>query len=54
VDGPTGQKLALSLEATIDRTAYGMNWQMEMPSGGPILANDVKLIVDLELAPEED
>jgi polyisoprenoid-binding protein YceI len=54
VDGPTGQKLALSLAATIDRTAYGMNWQMEMPSGGPILANDVKLIVDLELAPAED
>jgi polyisoprenoid-binding protein YceI len=54
VDGPTGQKLALSLAATIDRTAYGMNWQMEMPSGGSILANDVKLIVDLELAPAED
>jgi polyisoprenoid-binding protein YceI len=41
-------KLALSLEATIDRTAYGMNWQMEMPGGDPILGNDVRLLVDLE------
>jgi polyisoprenoid-binding protein YceI len=50
VEGPTGEKLALSLEATIDRTAYGMTWQMEMPGGGSILGNEVKLTVDLELA----
>jgi polyisoprenoid-binding protein YceI len=43
-----GTKAALSLEATVDRTAYGMNWQMELPGGGQILANDVKLLVDLE------
>jgi len=54
VDAGTGPKVALSLEATIDRTAYGMTWQMEMPSGGPILGNDVKLIVDLEFALQED
>ena len=34
---------------TMDRTDYGMNWQMELPGGGPALANDVKLIVELEL-----
>jgi polyisoprenoid-binding protein YceI len=44
-----GEKLALSLEATIDRTDYGMNWQMDLPAGGVALANDVKLIVELEL-----
>ena len=43
-----GQKVALSLETTVDRTAFGMNWQMELPSGGQALANDVKLIVELE------
>lgn len=43
-----GTKIALSLAATVDRTAYGMNWQMEMPGGGQILANDVKLRVELE------
>jgi len=50
IDGPgDGQKLALALEATIDRTEYGMDWQMELPSGGVALANDVKLVVELEL-----
>jgi polyisoprenoid-binding protein YceI len=49
VETPAGTKLALSLEATIDRTDYGMNWQMDLPAGGSILGNDVKLIVELEL-----
>ena len=44
-----GDKISLALEATIDRTDYGMNWQMELPDGGVALANDVKLIVELEL-----
>ncbi|MGH2986865.1 MAG: YceI family protein [Solirubrobacterales bacterium] len=43
-----GEKLSLSLETVIDRTAYGMNWQMEIPGGGVALANEVKLIVELE------
>ncbi len=42
------QKLALSLETTVDRTAFGMNWQMELPSGGQALANEVRLVVELE------
>jgi polyisoprenoid-binding protein YceI len=50
VEGPGGiEKASLALEATIDRTAFGMNWQMELPSGGVALANDVKLLVELEL-----
>jgi polyisoprenoid-binding protein YceI len=41
-------KLSLSLETTIDRTAFGMVWQMELPGGEQALANDVRLIVELE------
>ena len=53
VDGPGGgRKLALSLETTIDRTAFGMVWQMELPGGGEALANDVRLIVDIEFDSE--
>jgi polyisoprenoid-binding protein YceI len=48
IDAGGSQKLALSLETSIDRTAFGMNWQMELPSGGQALANEVRLIVDLE------
>ena len=50
VPGPTGEKVALSLEASIDRTEFGMDWQMEFPGGASALANEVKLIVDLELS----
>jgi polyisoprenoid-binding protein YceI len=42
-------KLSLSLETTIDRTAFGMVWQMELPGGEQALANDVRLVVELEL-----
>ena len=45
-------KLSLSLETTIDRTAFGMVWQMELPGGGQALANDVRLVVELELNKE--
>jgi polyisoprenoid-binding protein YceI len=49
---PGIEKLSLSLETTIDRTAFGMVWQMELPGGGQALANDVRLIVELELLKE--
>ena len=53
VTGPAGTPvLALSLETVIDRTAFGMVWQMELPEGGTALANEVKLVVELELAKE--
>ena len=43
------QKLALTFETTIDRTEFGMDWQMDLPGGGQALANDVTLSVELEL-----
>src|SRR5690349_8169312 len=39
----------LTLEAAIDRTAFGMNWNMPLPSGGNALANTVVLTVDVSL-----
>ena len=39
----------LNLEATVDRTAYEMHWNMPRPSGGNALANDVTLTVDIAL-----
>jgi polyisoprenoid-binding protein YceI len=43
------RRLALSLETAIDRTDFGIAWQMALPGGGPALANEVKLAVSLEL-----
>jgi polyisoprenoid-binding protein YceI len=39
----------LQLETTIDRTEFGLNWNMPLPSGGDALANDVTLTVDVAL-----
>ena len=37
------------LEAVIDRTQWQMNWNLPLPSGGNVLANDVTLTVELSL-----
>jgi polyisoprenoid-binding protein YceI len=44
------EKIGIELEAIVDRTEYGLSWNAPLPKGGFALANDVKLIVNLELA----
>jgi polyisoprenoid-binding protein YceI len=39
----------LQLEAIIDRTEWDMNWNMDLPTGGKVLSNDVTLTVDISL-----
>jgi polyisoprenoid-binding protein YceI len=41
-------KLGLELNAIIDRTEYGLTWNAPLPKGGFALANEVKLVVELE------
>jgi polyisoprenoid-binding protein YceI len=43
----------LNLEAVVDRTEYDMNWNMALPSGGNVLANDVTLTVELSLVEQQ-
>lgn len=47
-DAMGNTRLGFTLETTIDRTDYGVNWNVELPSGGPSLANDVTLHIELE------
>jgi polyisoprenoid-binding protein YceI len=47
-----GERFGLQLEATVDRTKFGLNWNNPLPSGDPALADDVTIIVDLQLAKE--
>jgi polyisoprenoid-binding protein YceI len=50
VEDPFGnEKLGMHLETVVDRTRFGLNWNAPMPGGGFLLADDVTLIVDLEL-----
>ena len=47
-----GERLGLRLEAKVDRTKFGLNWNNPLPSGDPALANEVTIIVDLQLVKE--
>jgi polyisoprenoid-binding protein YceI len=47
-----GERFGLQLETTVDRTWFGVSWNNPLPSGDPALANDVTIIVDLQLAKE--
>lgn len=42
-------RIAIELETTVDRTAYGINWNAPIPSGGNALADDVTITVELQL-----
>jgi polyisoprenoid-binding protein YceI len=48
------RKAGLTLEATVDRTAYGLDWNADLPTGGKALADDVTLTVELTLLPVAD
>ncbi len=48
-----GPSVGLTLEAIIDRTKFGLNWNAPLPKGGFALANDVKLTVELELVQQQ-
>lgn len=46
-------RVGLSIEATVDRRDFGLDWQAELPSGGEVLDYAVTISVDLELVAEE-
>jgi polyisoprenoid-binding protein YceI len=48
-----GERIGLSLETTVDRRAFGLEWNAPLPKGGFALGNDVKLRIALELVPKE-
>ena len=47
-----GERAALQLETTVDRTEFGLNWNAPLPAGGNALANDVTLNIELNLVKE--
>jgi polyisoprenoid-binding protein YceI len=55
VEGPAedfmgNTRLGFTLTAMIDRTAYGVSWNADLPSGGRALSDDVELTAELEFA----
>lgn len=46
-------RVGLSIETTVDRRDFGLDWQAELPSGGEVLEYAVTISVELELVGEE-
>lgn len=50
VDDPYGARRgSLTLETTVDRRHFGINWNAPLPNGGEALGTQVALVVQLEL-----
>lgn len=43
------ERINLTLDTTVDRRSFGLDWNAELPSGEPALANDVNLVAELAL-----
>ena len=41
------ERVNVTLETTVDRTEFGLNWNMPLPNGQPALQNEVKLVAEL-------
>ena len=48
-DAYGNDRIGLTLGTTIDRTEFGLNWNLALPNGKPALANDVTLNAELYL-----
>jgi polyisoprenoid-binding protein YceI len=46
------ERIGLRLETNLDRTAFGVNWNMPLPTGEPALGNEVKLTAELYFVEE--
>lgn len=47
-------RVGVSLEASVDRRSFGLDWQAELPSGGEVLDYEVGIEVELELVEEAE
>jgi polyisoprenoid-binding protein YceI len=47
-------RLGLELKTVVDRTAFGLDWNAPLPTGGFAVGNDVKLEAELELVLAEE
>jgi polyisoprenoid-binding protein YceI len=45
-------RLGLNLSTTVDRTDFGLEWNMPLPSGEPALGNEVRIDAELQFVKE--
>jgi polyisoprenoid-binding protein YceI len=49
-----GQRAGFSTALTLDRKAYGIEWNKALDTGGALLGDDVKISIDLEAVKAKD
>jgi polyisoprenoid-binding protein YceI len=49
VDSYGKERVGLTLATTVERSQFGLNWNLELPSGEPALGNDVTVTAELYL-----
>ena len=50
ISDPYGnERLGLELSTRIDRTEFGIEWNMPLPTGDPALSNEVTIVAELQL-----
>ena len=53
MEDPYGnERFGLRLKTTVDRTRFGLNWNMKLPTGRPALSNDVEIAAELQFVRE--
>jgi len=51
-DGFGRERVNVQLETTVDRTDFGLDWNMPLPNGQPALQNEVRLVAELYFVQE--
>ena len=49
VDAYGRDRIGLELRAGVDRTDFGLNWNIPLPTGEPALGNEVTIVADVQL-----
>jgi polyisoprenoid-binding protein YceI len=47
-DDHSGGKMGIAAETTVNRRDYGVNWGTNLPSGIPVVSDDVKIVLQIE------
>jgi polyisoprenoid-binding protein YceI len=42
------ERIGLNLSAVVDRTGFGLTWNMPLPTGEPALGNEVTIVADVQ------
>lgn len=49
-----GFRVAFSARATIDRRDFGLTWNAALETGGVLVANEIKLVIDVEAVQDQE